>query len=141
MNPEPLDQLFRSLPREKASELFTERVMARVRARTAEAAAPRRRLALAFAALALVITTGLVGAAGWRRAQLAEQTDLAAARAEQQRLEIELQQLKEMTAELQPVFYVGSTPRYDYYIDLRTLQEGSAVAHPASYQPGSRPGI
>ena len=140
MNPETLDPLFRSLPREKASELFTQSVMARVRERSADVRAPRRGLAFALAAL-FVVTTGLVGAAGWRRAEKAEQTRLAAARAEQRRLETELQQIKEMTAGLQPVFYVGSTTEYDYYIDLRTLQDGAAVAQPASYQPGSRPGI
>ena len=139
MNPETLDQQFRSLPREKASELFTERVMARVR-ETRSAAPARGGYALAFASL-LVVALGLAGAAGWRQWEKEEAARLAAARAEQTRLEQELNQIKEMTAGLQPVVYVGSTQDYDVYVDLRALEPEPASVAPASYRPASRPGV
>ena len=138
MNPETLDQLFRSLPREKASEFFTERVMARVREKGAAAPA-RRPYAMAFASLFLLL--GLAGAAGWRQWETREAARLAAARAEQLRLERELDQIKEMTAGLQPVVYVGSTQDYDVYIDVRALEPEPATVVPASYRTASRPGV
>ncbi|HEU5162973.1 MAG TPA: hypothetical protein VFV54_07505 [Thermoanaerobaculia bacterium] len=138
MKPETLDQLFRSLPREKASEFFTERVMARVREKRAAAPA-RRTYAVAFASLLVVI--GLASAAGWRRWETQEEARLAAARAEQVRLERELDQIKEMTAGLQPVVYVGSTQDYDVYIDLRALEPEPATVVPASYRTAPRPGV
>lgn len=137
MIPESLDPLFHSLPRERASELFTERVMARVR--THAAPAPRLRRSVLAIASVFLAAIALASVASFRRAE--RQDAVEAARAEQMRIERELEQIKEMTAGLQPVVYVGSTGDYDYYIDLRALQEESAVVQPASYREAPRPGI
>lgn len=139
MHPEPLDPLFRSLPRETASDYFTQRVMARIR--EGRAPAPLRRIAALATAATLMLAVGLAGVAGWQRAERVEAARLTAARAEQLGIEKELEQIKELTAGLQPVVYVGSTPEYDVYIDLRALQQAPPVATPASYRTASRPGV
>jgi hypothetical protein len=110
--------------------------MARIRTER-PAPSARRRAAFAFASL-FVVVLAVATTASWRRS---EEARLAAARAEQHRIEQELHQIKEITAGLQPAVYVGSNQEYDYYIDLRTLEEGATLAQPASYREPSRPGI
>lgn len=138
MLPESPDPLFRSLPRETASEYFTPRVMARIRARRVPR--QRTRLAVATAAL-LMIVAGVAAVGGWRRAETTEAARVAAARAEQLRIARELAEIKDLTAGLQPVVYVGSTPEYDVYVDLETLEQAPPVARPASHRTVSRPGV
>jgi hypothetical protein len=102
---------------------------------------PSRRRTAAFAMAAmLAAAVGLVTLVGWLRAERVEASRIAA-RAEQLRLERELDEIKEMSAGLQPVVYLGSTTEYDVYIDLQTLQAESAAATPASYRPASKPGV
>ncbi|HEY0593181.1 MAG TPA: hypothetical protein VGF40_15525 [Thermoanaerobaculia bacterium] len=110
------------------------------RLREERAPAPRRHLAALATATVLAVAIGAAALAGWHRAERIEAARLAAARAEQLRLERELATIKELTAGLQPVVYVGSTPEYDVYIDLDVLRKEPAGAANASYRP-SRPGV
>lgn len=138
MESDRLSELLRSLPRAKASETFTTRVIgvARSRSRTR----PRAFLLRAVTAmLAIAVIGGVAGAQLVRHR--AEEARLAAARTEQQRLERELESLKDLTTSSEPVLYVGSSADTDYFIDLRALQEASAVTdqpavRTANYQPG-----
>ncbi|MGH9456493.1 MAG: hypothetical protein ACRD2J_02520 [Thermoanaerobaculia bacterium] len=95
--------------------------------------------ALAFA-VAIVASVAGVVALDARRERVAE-ARLAAIRAEQQRLERELELLEDVATPANRVVYVGSTSDADYFVDLRALEERSAFAaepavERASFQPG-----
>ena len=137
MNPENVERFLRSLPKERASDFFTPRVMARVRSASERRRGGWRRAAVA--ACATFAVAGMIGLSGWREAAR-EQERLSVVRAEQERLAQELHEIKRIAASTDPVVYVGSSDHYDYFIDLHQLQESSAVAQPAAYRP-SQPGI
>lgn len=136
MDPENVERLLRSLPRERASDFFTPRTIAQVRAGGGRRTDGWRRVAAA--GCAIVVVAGVIGLLGRREAR--ERERLTAVRAEQQSLERELHDIKQIAAETDPVVYLGSTDHYDYFIDLRQLEETSAVAQPAAYRP-SQPGL
>lgn len=134
MNSDRLELLLRSLPKEKASDGFTAGVMRRVRE---DRPAPARRpwLVPAAAALAVAIFTG-AGTLAWVRAERAEERRMAAIRAEREELAAEVRQLRELTAQLEPAVYVGSSNHYDYYVGLDALDLARPAAQPANWQPG-----
>ena len=136
MAQESIEQLLRSLPKNEASDFFTPRVMAHVRAKGNASALPRFRRAGALAALATV--AALAGWMGVERNQRAEEVRMLA---EQQHISRELEEIKRLTAELEPVVYVGSTQNYDYFIDLHNIQDEHARVQPAAYRPELQPGL
>lgn len=139
MKPEHLDPLLRSLPRDEASELFTPRLMARVRAASRPAgSSPGYRKLAPLGATLIVLLASLVGYSGWQDRR--EEAHIAEARLESLRLAQEIEELQRLTSEPEPVLYLGSTTHYDYFIDLEDLQESSAVAQPAAHRQ-AQPGI
>jgi histidinol-phosphate/aromatic aminotransferase/cobyric acid decarboxylase-like protein len=110
--------------------------MAGVRSGGARRVRAWRRVAAVFGTAAIAIAIGVFG---WR-AESRDEQRLATVRAEQERLQQELHEIKSIAANAEPVVYVGSTDHYDYFIDLRQLQESSAVAQPAAYRP-PQPGL
>ncbi len=111
MNHEELSELLRTLPRETASSGFTSQVMRRTRVRRVEA--PRWRLVMATALVAIL---AMVSVAGVRLVAQRERT--ARIRAEQIDLRRELEQLKAISKDAEPVVYVGSSGAYDVVLDV-----------------------
>jgi hypothetical protein len=116
MNDEELQGLLRSLPRERASEGFTGRVMSRL----GSAKRPfylQPRFAVA-ASLGLVVTAWL-GAGRWQDAHQKEQRRqrIEAIRTEVEQLERDIRLLRNLA----PVLYLGGDEEVDFVIDLRQL--------------------
>ena len=120
-----LSQLLRSLPRAKASDGFTRTVMGRIRP---EESPVWWRVSLVPAAIALVVAM-LAGHQVLESRE--ERLRLQMLKAEQQRLRMELDELKSMTPS-EPMFYVGSNGMTDYVVDLRSGAAPQAIV-PASY--------
>jgi len=114
MNPERLNELLRSLPREEASERFTPDVMRRTRSVRASSGSPAR-MVLAWAAAVVILITGAAG--HWVTRQR-DQVRLESIRAEQQQLERELDELKRISEEYSPVLRVNGNDGVDYVVDL-----------------------
>lgn len=124
-------KLLRSLPRTSASPDFNIALHERL----AIEEAPRRSSGLLAACLAAMLITALAGGqyVQTRRAE----ARLEALRAEQQRIAIELEQLKELTAAYEPVLFVGETEEIELYVDLRDSERTRSNARgiqPASTQ-------
>lgn len=139
MNRENDDLHLRSLPRERASEFFTARVVARVR--EIELTPARRSGAIVATSLAGMILLAL--AVGFmidaRRPSVHPPTttlaaaDNAAASA--------VQSIETGQTQLEPVIYVGSTDHYDFYLDLTPSDTAAAGIHTASYSSEMQPGL
>ena len=119
MNDEDLSQLLRELPREEPSFDFTRRVLAKVDARSRSGR--RSRAVLAWAAAALL---GVLLSQGYLRERY--QRSRAAARVRELRdeyreLQAELEKLRVLTRELEPVLVLGGTEDVDFVFDLREL--------------------
>ena len=116
MNEEHIRNLLSSLPREEASEDFTERVMSRLD----EAKRPvyqQHRLALA-ASLALIVAAWF-GLSRWQSSVEEQQTN-----ARIRTIKTEVQQLQNdirLLRDLAPVLYLGGNENVDFVLDLRQL--------------------
>jgi hypothetical protein len=126
---DPLSRALAELPRERAGDGFTGRVLARAAAAEPERGGWPRGAVAAAAALVLVC-----GATAWRleRAQRMENY-----RGEVQNLQSEhhaiAQELRDLrAAEKPPLVYLGTNDRVDYYIDLAELQRLQAAAKAAA---------
>jgi hypothetical protein len=128
-----IGELLRELPRERARNGFTARVLQRLDAEEAGRPVLRWRPAAAFAAAvlaAVAIPAGLLmdRAADRERSRAAEARQiLEEIRAEHGRLERELEDLSEET----PVIYLGGDENVDFVLDLRRVPE--AGTRPAAY--------
>ena len=139
MNRENDELHLRSLPRERASEFFTARVMARLR--ETELRPGRRPGAVAATSIAGVILLALaVGFAvdARRPSALPETTSLAVTD------DAPLSAVESIEAgetQFEPVIYVGSTDHYDFYLDLRPSETTATGVHTASYRGDLQPGL
>ena len=137
MNEEPIRGLLKSLPREKASAGFTERVMSRLDEKDQKRlfwGAPR--LALAAGSLMMVIAVW-IGMSQWQSQQDAQVDSRI------QTLKSEIQQAQKdilLLKEIAPILYLGGDKEVDFVLDLRHLvqEEGSGGLQPASFDPSDR---
>lgn len=116
MKEEELRSLLRSLPRERASEGFTDEVLNRLDvAKRPIYRQPR----FAMVAGLVLLVAGWFGAGRWQDAREAEQT-----RQRIQALRTELEQLQNgvtLLRDLAPVLYLGGDEDVDLVIDMRHL--------------------
>jgi hypothetical protein len=113
VNHEELSELLRSLPRQSASVGFTTRVMARARDRRIRA--PQWRFAMATM---FVVAIAIISVAGVKITERNERLRLDQLRQEQADLRRELEQLKEISREAEPVVYIGTSGSYDVVVDV-----------------------
>lgn len=113
MNHEELSELLRTLPRESASVGFTTRVVANARDRRSRR--PQWRLATATM---LVVVIAAVSVIGVKITERNERERMAQLRQEQAAIRKELNQLKEITRDAEPVVYIGASGSYDVVVDV-----------------------
>jgi hypothetical protein len=119
MSEEHIRNLLSSLPREEASDDFTDRVLNRLD----DARRPiffEHRLALAASVL-LIVSAGY-GLRQWQASVEERETD-----ARIQSIKIEVQQLQNdlrLLRDLAPVLYLGGTENVDFVLDMRQLARG-----------------
>jgi hypothetical protein len=134
MKEEELRSLLRSLPRERASDGFTDEVLSRL-----DLARPfYRQPRYALAAGLVLVAAGWFGAGRWQEVRQAEQT-----RQRIQALRTELEQLQSsvtLLRDLAPVLYLGGDEDVDLVIDMRHLvsSERGEPAQPVYYDDLSR---
>ena len=129
MNDEQLNELLKQLPRHDSSSGFTGRVLARVDE-------TRNRTAMFpwAAAAALISTVTVAGLTGhYFIEQQQQRQKVEAFRAEKQKIVLELQELKRLAEQSDPVFYLGGNEDAEYVIDLRAVEFDPGQIRPASY--------
>ena len=135
MNDDDLGTLLQKLPRHEASPEFTDRVLERLD----EPAPVNRRAWVIAAAAAAVLVSAVVAALAVREANERRETAerLEMMRNEYRALELELEELRALTSDVQPVIELGGTEQVDFVFDLRRLAEerGRARAQPTSHSP------
>lgn len=116
------------LPRERAGEAFTARVLERTGAAPGH---PRRLRSLAAAAL--LCAAGALGAHEWNSAQAhqAAAERMASLRAEYEMLQTELQSLQRTADAERPVVYLGGEGDVEYVLDLSRLAVNPSATRPA----------
>ena len=131
MNEEHIRNLLSSLPREEASEDFTERVMSRLdEAKRPAYQQPR----LALAASLVLIAAAWFGFSQWQSSIEEQQTDarIRTIKSDVQQLQNELRLLRDLA----PVLYLGGNENVDFVLDVRQLareSEGES-SQPISYE-------
>lgn len=134
---DPLERALSELPRERAGEGFTARVVGRAAEAEPERSGWSRGAVAAAAALVLVS-----GATAWRleRAQRLEsyRGEVHDLQSEHRAIAQELRDLR--AAEKPPVVYLGTNDKVDYYIDLAELQRLQAAAKAAAKTREQRTG-
>jgi len=136
MSEDRIATTLRSLPRERAGDDFTARVLARLDEpfRRRAPLAPR----LAWAAAVLAAAVGLSQALDDRRSgKSPERTArIEALLREQERLAAEVETLKLLSAGPTPVVYLGGDEGTDLLLDLdRLARRRQAEIRPASFRP------
>ena len=128
MSEEPIRNLLRRLPREKASAGFTDQVMSRLD-ETQRPVWARPRLALAGS---LVLILGLwIGVGQWRADQDAQVNErIHTLRNEIQQAQKDILLLKDLA----PILYLGGDKGVDFVLDLRQLVQEEGNAQPASFE-------
>ena len=137
MNDEDLGRLLRELPPAEPSFDFTARVLSKAESRS-RGSRRNRGSALAWVGAALV---GVVVSQGYIRERY--ERSRAAARVRELRdeyreLQTELEKLRTLTRELEPVLDLGGTEEVEFVFDLRELAREDSVrprAEPASHAP------
>lgn len=112
MNHEELSELLRSLPRQPASTGFTTRVVAKARDRRI------RRPQWKFVTATMVVVVVVLSIAGVRISERNERARLNELRQEQAEIRKELNQLKEISRDAEPVVYIGTSGSYDVVMDV-----------------------
>jgi hypothetical protein len=134
MRDEDIGKLLRSLPRQQTSTGFTEKLMEKLPDRPSPPAIWRRP-AFAMAGLLVAISFGL---GYWRemqeRAESAKRIE--ALRNEYRAVEKELEELRAMAAESQPVLHLSGNDELDFVVDLRELarEAEQSEARPVNYR-------
>jgi hypothetical protein len=122
MNDEDLSRLLRELPREEPSFDFTNRVLARVDGVSARE--PRKRSAtfvlVGAALLGAVLSQGYLRERYQRSQAAARVREL---RDEYRELQNELEKIRTLTRELEPVLDLGGTKDVEFVFDLRHLNK------------------
>jgi hypothetical protein len=131
MKNEDVERLLKELPSEATAPDFTERVLSRLDAR-----ARRRRSRRAALVAAAALVAGAVLASGYfteryERSRTAEKVE--SLRTEYRELKQELDELRALARQLEPVLELGGTDDVEFVFDLREL----APAKPEN--DGSRP--
>jgi hypothetical protein len=137
MNDEDVSRLLRELPREEPSFDFTARVLAKVDSRSRSG---RRNRASTFAWVGAALL-GVFLSQGYLRERY--QRSQAAARVRELRdeyreLQRELEKLRTLTRELEPVLDLGGTEDVEFVFDLKELAREDSDrprAEPASHAP------
>jgi hypothetical protein len=134
MNDEELRSLLSSLPRERASEGFTDNLMSRLDV----AKRPFYREPRYALVASLILLVGMwFGAGRWQDARQREET-----RERVQALRTEIEQLHQdinLLRDLAPVLYLGGDENVDLVIDMRHLMRQEAT-QPVSFDDHSRRG-
>lgn len=129
----------RSLPKEKASELFTVRVMARVRELDRRSRPPLRAAVLMSGGGLILLALALGVMIDARQgASISPPVTTVASDAEPLSAR---ESIESDATHLEPVIYVGSTDHYDFYLDLRPIEGTAAGVRPASYRGDLQPGL
>jgi len=141
MEDQHLGRLLRELPREKARQGFTNRVLARLDAVSEESERARRglhrawrpRLAAAFTAL--VVVSGAVGLVRYEQREAQRAARVARAQQLLRELRAEHGQIKRELEALPdpPVVYLGGNEDMDLVVDLSHVREENGV-RPATYR-------
>ena len=137
---EELGRLLKDMSRQDASPDFTDKVLSRL------AAAPPRRTAwgtrTAWAVAAAVAVGIWVGqmARSERREQARAAENFEQMQNEYRELRSELDQLRRLTSDVEPVLELGGTERMDFIFDLRVLanersERSERRAEPVSHSP------
>lgn len=139
MNREKDELNLRSLPRERASDFFTARVMARVRG--ADITPGRRSGAFVATTVAGVILLALaIGFMVDARRPLTHTETASLATTDEVSMSA-LESIEAGETEFEPVIYVGSTDHYDFYLDLTPSETTAAGVQTASYRGELQPGL
>lgn len=145
LSDEDVQRLFRDLPNVPVSNDFTDKVLRRLDERPKAGGLRSPRLVLAGLAAVVVIGVATSGIslramktlqARYERSQTAKRVE--ALREEYRTLETELDKLRRLTDELEPVIDLGGTEDVDFVFDLRQLarDEGKgSKAEPVSRSP------
>ena len=131
MNEEHLRNLLSSLPREEASDDFTDRVLNRLDSVKRPIYFERR---LALAASLLFIVAGWYGLRQWQSSVEKQQTDarIRSIKSEVHQLQNDIRLLRDLA----PVLYLGGTENVDFVLDMRQFAretEGDS-SKPISYE-------
>ena len=123
VNNDDVGRLLRELPRQRASSGFTDRVMNAVSEDVT--APPRWRLPLVAAAAGLLVGTLVVGGSHLvkPRAGAVQVERVEELKNEFLELKGELEKLRSLAAELEPVLELGGTEDVDFVIDLQELAD------------------
>lgn len=137
MEDQHLKRLLRELPREKARQGFTTRVLARLDAPPARGWRQvwwRTRLAAALLA-AVVVSASTAGLVRYEQREAQRAARVARAQQLLRELRAEHGQIKRELESLPapPVVYLGGNEDMDLVVDLRQVREGNGV-RPATYR-------
>ncbi len=137
MNDEELGRFLEEIPRKHASSDFTEKVLLRL-----GAARPRRnfwRPRMAWVVAAAVVLGISVGQMlrHERREQVRSAENLEQMQSEYRELRRELDRLRRLASDVEPVLELGGTAEMDFIFDLRALadEQGEPRAEPVSHSP------
>jgi hypothetical protein len=126
-----MDDLLRTLPKERAGEEFTSRVVRRL-----DETPGKKPTRLVFAAAVVVVLVAVAGIFFYQQAEKAKlREEIATLRAEYQALSLELQR----ETGVHPVVYLGGDGRTDYVLDmskLMRLRKESSQRIPIRYTGG-----
>jgi hypothetical protein len=135
MNDEDVSRLLRELPHREPSFDFTARVLSKLDSR-AQGGRRHRASAIAWAALlGVLLSQGYIRERYQRSHAAARVREL---RDEYRELQTELEKLRTLTRDLEPVLDLGGTEDVEFVFDLRELARKEAErpgAEPASHAP------
>ncbi|MGA7616654.1 MAG: hypothetical protein WBX15_15885 [Thermoanaerobaculia bacterium] len=125
MNRDPLTELLRQLPREKTDGSFVAELMERL----GSGHPPRRSMRrLVTAVVSSVLIFG--SASGWLLHRHHEEQRLSRLRAEEAAIRLQIDELRRLTEQRDPVVYLGGYENVDLVLDLRTAARDDV--HPVS---------
>ncbi len=137
LHDEELGRLLKDMSRQRASSDFTDKVLERLAAAPPRRAAwgPRTAWAVA-AAVAVGIWAGQM-VRSERREQVRAAENLEQMQNEYRELRSELDRLRRLTSDVEPVLELGGTERLDFIFDLRVLadERSERRAKPVSHSP------
>jgi hypothetical protein len=135
MSEEKLGNLLRSLPREEASEGFTDRVMSRLE----EGRRPFLQPRFALAASVILIAAVWIGTDRWMAMQREEQTNqrIRTLKTEIQKIQSDIRLLRDLA----PVLYLGGNEEVDFVLDLgKAAREKGDGLKPISFEGSDQKG-
>lgn len=136
MNDDDLGRLLKKLPRHEASPEFTERLLERLDEPAPRIVPPRWWLAPALGVV--VLGSWLAWTVVYERHERRESAArVEALRTEYQELERELEALRDLATDAEPVLELGGTEEVEFVLDLRRLarEREQMRATPTSHSP------